>query len=121
VQRLVPGGGWALLALSLTSCGGDNSAGYVEIKALPPSAVLSLYMDSVKLAPMRNGNALLRQRVGTSKLQSEVDGGQLVVLCNVEVRKNRITSVTVSSVGRAPRCQCGRTGSTNGSGRTCIG
>ena len=112
----------ALLALSLTSCGGDHSVGYVEIKALPPSAVLALYMDSVRLTPMRNGNALLRQRVGTSKLQSEVDGGQLVVLCNIEVKKNRITSITVSSVGRQPRCQCGRTGSSSdGSGRTCIG
>ena len=111
----------ALLALSLISCGRDNGVGYVEIKALPPSAALALYMDSIKLAPMHNGNALLRQRVGTSKLQSEVDGGQLLVLCNVEVKKNRITSVTVSSVGRQPRCQCGRTGSSDGSGRTCIG
>jgi hypothetical protein len=110
----------ALLAVSLISCGSDNSAGYVEIKSLPPSAVLSLYMDSVKLAPLRNGNALLRQKVGTSKLQSEVDGGQLVVLCNIEVKKNRITSVTVSAA-RPPRCQCGRTGSSNGAGRTCIG
>jgi hypothetical protein len=112
---------WALLALSLVGCSRDNDVGYVEIKALPPSAVLSLYMDSVKLAPMRNGNALLRQRIGTSKLQSEVDGGQLLVLCNVEVKKNRITSITVSAIGRPPRCQCGRNGSVNGSGRTCIG
>jgi hypothetical protein len=53
-------------------------------------------------------------------LQSEVDGGQLVVLCNIEVKKNRITSVTVSPA-RPPRCQCGRTGGSNAAGRTCIG
>jgi len=112
--------GCALLPLSLVSCSADNSAGYVEIKAVPPTAAFSLYMDSVKLAPLRNGNALLRQKVGTSKLQSEVDGGQLVVLCNIEVKKNRITSVTVSPA-RPPRCQCGRTGGSNAAARTCIG
>jgi hypothetical protein len=110
----------ALLAFSLVSCSSDGGFGYVELKALPATAALSLYIDSVKLAPMRNGNALLRQKVGTSKLQSEGDGGQLLVLCNFEVQKNRITSISVSAAGRPPRCQCGRTGSTV-SGRTCIG
>ena len=50
------------------------------------------------------GNAVLRQKVGTAKLQADVDRGRVSVLCNIEVRKNRITSVTVSLVSRrAPR------------------
>jgi hypothetical protein len=56
------------------------------------------------------------------KLQADSDGGQLMVLCNIEVRKNRITTVTVSAVSRQPRCQCGRTSGPDAPGnRTCIG
>jgi hypothetical protein len=106
----------ALLALGLASCNVDSSVGYVEIKAVPPSATVPLYLDSVKLDPMRNGNAVLRRKVGMTKLQ--IDGGHLAFLCQIEVKKNRITSVTVSVVSRQPRCQCGRT---SGTDRTCIG
>jgi hypothetical protein len=108
----------ALLALGLASCDVESSVGYVEIKAVPPSATVPLYLDSVKLDPMRNGNAVLRRKVGMTKLQIDVDGGHLAFLCQIEVKKNRITSVTVSVVSRQPRCQCGRT---SGTDRTCIG
>jgi hypothetical protein len=111
----------ALLAVALTSCSIDNGVGYIEIKSAPPSAVIPLYLDSVRLAPLRNGNALLQQKVGMSKLQTDGDG-YLAVLCNIDVKKNRITSVTISAVGRQPRCQCGRTNGTDATGsRTCIG
>jgi hypothetical protein len=116
--------GWpgALLAVGLTSCNIDSSAGYIEIKSAPPSAAVALYLDSVKLEPLRNGSALLRQKVGMSKLQTDGDGGYLAVLCNIDVKKNRITSVTISAVSRQPRCQCGRTSGTDAAGnRTCIG
>ncbi|MCC6776804.1 MAG: hypothetical protein IT537_09250 [Hyphomicrobiales bacterium] len=108
----------ALLLLALGACDLDSGTGYVEIKAVPASATLPLYFDSVKLEPMRNGSALLRQRVGTAKLQTDTDG-HMSLLCQVEVKKNRITSVTVSVVTRQVRCQCGRTESA--SARTCIG
>jgi hypothetical protein len=112
----------AVLSAALAACGLDNATGYVEIKTLPPSAPVALYLDSVKLDPIRNGNAVLRQRVGTAKLAADVDGGQLSVLCNIEVKKNRITSVTVSVLTRQPRCQCGRSAGRDGSAsRTCIG
>ncbi len=122
-MRLLTGGlAGALLVLGLTSCNIDNSVGYVEIKAVPASAVVPLYLDSVKLEPLRNGNAVLRQKVGMSKLQADIDGGQLSFLCNIEVKKNRITSVTVSVMSRQPRCQCGRTSGTDSpASRTCIG
>jgi hypothetical protein len=119
VRRLLPG---ALLAVALTSCSIDNSVGYIEIKSSPPFAVIPLYLDSVRLEPLRNGNALLRRKVGMSKLQTDGDGGYLAVLCNIDVKKNRITSVTISTASRQLRCQCGRTSGPDASGnRTCIG
>jgi hypothetical protein len=116
--------GWAgaLLALGLGSCGVDNGAGYIEIKSTPASAAIPLYLDTVKLDPIKSGTALLRQKVGLIKLQTDGDGGYLAVLCSIEVKKNRITSVTVSTLSRPPRCQCGRTSGTDVTGnRTCIG
>jgi hypothetical protein len=110
----------SLLAV-LASCSFDNSMGYVEIRSAL-SGAFPLYLDSVRLAPLRNGNALLRQKVGISKLQMEGEGGSLAVLCTIDVRKNRITSITLSSVSRHARCQCGRNGGTDTAGnRTCIG
>lgn len=110
------------LALGLASCDVDGGSGYVEIKAVPPSAAIALYLDSAKLEPLRNGNALLRRKVGTARLQTDVDGGQLALLCHIEVKKDRITSVTVSVMTRQARCQCGRTGGADtSSSRLCIG
>ena len=110
-----------LLILGLASCNIDD-AGYVEIKAVPVSTVFPLYLDSVKLEPLRNGNAVLRQKVGMAKLQTDIEGGHLSILCNIEVKKNRITSVTVSVMSRQPRCQCGRTaGADSPANRTCVG
>ena len=71
--------------------------GYVEIKTVPATSAPALYLDAAKLEPLRNGTAVLRQKVGTSKLQVDGEGGQLALLCNIVVQKNRITSVTVSS------------------------
>jgi hypothetical protein len=113
----------AVLIFALASCNIDTGAGYVEIKAIPPSASIPLYLDQVKLEPLRNGNAVLRQKIGIAKLQTDIDGaGHMAFLCNVEVKKNRITSVTVSVMSRQPRCQCGRPSpSESGPNRTCIG
>jgi hypothetical protein len=121
--RAVAGGvAGALLILGLTSCQRDDGTGYVEIKAVPASAAVPLYLDAVKLEPLRNGNALLRRKPGTTRLETGPEAGKLSLLCNIEVRKNRITSVTVSMTGVAARCQCGRTsGAQTPADRTCIG
>jgi len=111
-----------LPVLALAGCDFGGGFGYVEIKSIPASPTVALYLDSVRLEPIRNGNAVLRQKVGTIKLQADSDGGPLAVLCQIEVRKNRITTVTVSLMSRQPRCQCGRTSGTDTPGnRTCIG
>lgn len=114
--------GGALALLGLAACNIDSGMGYVEIKAVPATAALPLYLDTVKLEPLRNGNAVLRQKAGTAKLQADLDGGPLSVLCTIEVRKNRITSVTVSLMSRQVRCQCGRaSGTDSAASRICIG
>jgi hypothetical protein len=113
----------ATLALAgLAGCNGDGGVGYVEIKTVPATNAAALYLDTLKLEPVRNGMAVLRQKVGTAKLQVDGDGGQLAVLCNIVVQKNRITSVTVSTAGRQLRCQCNRnsTGKDLPANRTCV-
>ena len=109
----------AVALLALAGCVRDGNTGYVEIKTVPASArAPSLYIDADKVDALKSGTTVLRQPVGTAKLQVEGESGKLT-LCQVVVRKNRITTVTVSALDRPPRCQCGRTGT--GDARTCIG
>ena len=64
-----------------------GDVGYIEIKTVPVAPVMHtvLYIDFTKLAPIRKGNAILRQRVGTLKLQADDLAGSLVPLCDVVV------------------------------------
>jgi hypothetical protein len=112
----------APLALSLAACLiGD--AGYVEIRTVPVAATAALYLNFIKLDPLKNGSAVLRQSVGIAKLAIEGDNGRLAMLCEIEVRKDRITTVTVSVQDHPPRCQCRNAAATAGrSGvRPCVG
>jgi hypothetical protein len=100
----------------------QNDTGYVEIRTSPASlsALPALYLDSVKVEP-RKGTTVLRHPVGTTKLQIDA-GGQLILLCDVVVKKNRITTVTLALIDRPLRCQCRSdvTAEQRG-GRVCIG
>jgi hypothetical protein len=113
--------GAVVAALALCACKPETSSGYVEIKTVPVlGGSPHLYLDSVKLEPLRKGTAVLKQRVGTAKLQIDGGAGSLAALCDVVVKKNRITTVTVSVLDRPPRCQC-RTNPADKSGtRTCL-
>jgi hypothetical protein len=97
-----------IVGAAIAACRPNGDVGYVEIKTVPvaPLTQTSLYLDATKLAPIRKGSAILRQPVGTLKLQADGSGGALAPLCNIEIRKNRITTVTVSVLDRPPRCQC---------------
>jgi len=92
----------------IVACRPSGDVGYVEIKTVPAAALTqtALYIDSTKLAPIKKGSAILRQHVGTLKLQAEGSAGSLAPLCDVVVKRNRITSVTISMLERPPRCQC---------------
>lgn len=74
MRSLRAGAACALLSLGLASCSMESGTGYIEIKSIPPSPLVPLYLDAVKLDPFRNGNALLRHRVGLSKLQNRRRG-----------------------------------------------
>jgi hypothetical protein len=101
------GAGVVAAGLVLAACNVSGDTGYVEIRTVPATLQRSptLYLDKAKLDPVQKGVAVLKQRAGTAKLSAENIGGQ-VLLCEIVVRKNRITTVTVSLLERPPRCQC---------------
>ena len=86
--------------------------GYVEIKTVPiaPVTQTALYIDAAKLAPIKKGSAILRQPIGTLKLQADGAAGALAPLCEIVVKRNRITTVTISVLDRPPRCKCRNSG-----------
>lgn len=94
-----------LAALSLAGCNPNKDTGYVEIKAVsafaPPP---DLYLDEVKLDPLRNNAAVIRKAAGAAKLQwfkSDV----FYPLCSFDVRKNRVVTLTLSAADRKLKCE----------------
>jgi hypothetical protein len=105
----------------IAGCKLADDVGYVEIRTVPVSTSVaqpSLYLDMAKLDAAKKGVAVLRQRVGTAKLAIEGVSGHLAPLCDIVVRKNRVTTVTLSVLERPPRCQC-RNVSPSAGARTC--
>jgi hypothetical protein len=111
----------AIAGVAIVACRPTGDVGYVEIKTVPvaPVTQAALYVDSAKILPIKQGSAILRQQVGTLKLQADGFGGALAPLCDIVVQKNRITTVTVSMLERPPRCQCRFSGSDSASHR-CV-
>jgi hypothetical protein len=112
----------AIIGVVIVACRPSGDVGYVEIKTVPPAPVTQavLYLGSTKLAPIKQGTALLRQHVGTLKLQAEAIGGAKAALCDIEVKKDRITSVTISVLERPPRCVCRFAGADGTADRSCV-
>jgi len=109
----------ASVLLAQSSCQPTGDVGYVEIRTVPTASSVvspSLYLDTFKVEPSKKGTTILTQRVGTTRLATDGAGGQLM-LCEIAVKKNRITTVTISVLERPPRCQC-RYG--NGPSRVCV-
>lgn len=112
----------AALGMVAVVAAGCNDFGYVELKTVPTSGRPVLYIDGERVEPPRDGVAVLRQAVGTRKLQTESEPGQFFPLCDIVVRKDRITTVTISVLERPPRCMCARpSGRDAQSRRICIG
>jgi hypothetical protein len=112
----------AIVGAVTVACQPSGGIGYVEIKTVPAAPVTqaALYLGSTKLAPITQGTALLRQHVGTLKLQAEAFGGAKAPLCDIEVKKDRITTVTISVLERPPRCVCRFAGGDGTADRTCV-
>jgi hypothetical protein len=112
----------AIVGVVVVACRPSGDVGYVEIKTVPaePVTQAALYLGSTKLAPIKQGTALLRKHVGTLKLQAEALGGAKAPLCDIEVKKDRITTVTISVLERPPRCVCRFAGGDGTADRTCV-
>jgi hypothetical protein len=102
-----------IVGAAIAACRPTGDVGYVEIKTVPvaPVTQTALYIDANRLAPIKKGSAILRQPIGTLKLQADGIAGSLSPLCEIVVKRNRITTVTVSVLERPPRCQCRYSGS----------
>jgi hypothetical protein len=110
----------AIVGAVVVACKPSGDVGYVEIKTVPvaPVTQTTLYIDAEKLSPIKKGNAILRQQVGTRTLQAGFLGA-LAPVCDVVIKKNRITTVTISVLERPPRCQC-RYGGQDAANHTCV-
>jgi len=106
----------------IVACRPTGDVGYVEIRTVPATSLTStaLYLDDTRIAPIKKGNAILRQPVGTLKLQADGFAGKRTALCSIVVQKNRITTVTVSVLERPPRCQCHYVGNDAQTQRACV-
>ena len=111
-----------IVVAAIAACRPNGDVGYVEIKTVPvaPVTQMALYLDSTKLAPIKRGSAILRLRVGTRKLQGDWIAGSLAPLCDIVVKRNRITTVTVSVLERPPHCQCRFSSRDAGAEHACV-
>jgi hypothetical protein len=109
-----------VVGAAIVACRPTGDVGYVQINTVPsaPLTQMALYLDATKLDPIRQGSALLRQPVGTLKLQAASYGGAIAPLCDIEIKRDRITTVTISVLDRPPRCQCRFSG--QDAARTCV-
>ncbi len=107
-----------IVGAAIVACRPSGDVGYVQINTVPaaPLTQAALYLDATRLDPIRQGTALLRQPVGRLRLQAASYGGTLAPLCDIQVQKDRVTTVTISVLERPPRCQC----RFNGSDRSCV-
>lgn len=112
----------AVVGAVIAACRPSGDVGYVEIKTVPSATAprATLYLDSVKLAPIKNGSAILRQSVGTLQLEADGFAGAMAPLCSIVVSKDRITTVTVSVLERPPRCQCRFVGHDAATAQACV-
>jgi hypothetical protein len=112
----------AIVAGAIVACRPSGDIGYVQINTVPvaPVTQATLYLDAKKLDPIQQGSALLRQSVGTLQLTADSYGGAHAPLCDVEVKKDRITSITISVLERPPRCVCKFSSAGNAAGRKCV-
>jgi len=111
-QLLALGVGVVIVGAAVVAWRPTADVGYVEIKTVPAAPVTqtALYIDTAKIAPIKKGSAILRQPIGTLRLQADGIAGSLAPLCEIVVKRNRITTVTVSVLDRPPRCQCRNSG-----------
>lgn len=97
--------GMAAVALLGIICACDSGNGYVNVRLVSPVRPdRPLYVGSTVVAGL--GDRVIRQKVGTTTLNSGGGWGSNKVYCKLQVGKDRITIVTVRLVNGEPRCEC---------------
>ena len=78
-MRLGLAAGVVILGAAVVLFRPTRDVGYVEIKTVPVASLTqtALYIDSAKLAPIKQGSAILQERVGTLRLQADGLAGSL--------------------------------------------
>ena len=102
---------WAVICVSLflvAIAGCDNKeTGYVQLRVVPPNAVaaIALYLDGRKLNFSRSASITLQLKTGLLALK-ELDSTWAPAICNILVRKDRISALAVSAAQNPPKCVC---------------
>jgi hypothetical protein len=104
-RRVAPAVGLALAAL-LSACTEQEGTGYVEVKLTPPGTASQfvILLDRQQIRSTNSGPIVLRRNVGHARLELERRKDERVTLCDLAVKKNRITSVTVHFQNGTLRC-----------------
>jgi hypothetical protein len=97
----------ACLVLAMGGCEWKEETGFVEIRkagalSLGPDDVLML--NSTEIANLaQKDHLIIQERVGATSLQLK-RGEKSQKLCDLEVKKNRVVTVTVTFVNTIMRC-----------------
>ena len=105
-----------LVISGMTGCG-LNDVGYIEIKG---DLGGSIYLDGVSVERPKSGMAILRAKTGKRELTTLAPTSSSTLLCFVQVRKDRLTSVTLASTSAFRYCTCANKGPAIEGKRQCI-
>jgi hypothetical protein len=94
------------LIVVMTGC--DNGeTGYVQLRVMPANATVSteLYLDGVRLDFSRGPTVTLQFKTGRLTLTA-IGSSWAPALCNIVVRKDRISALTVMAAQTPAKCVC---------------
>lgn len=95
----------AVAALALLAAGcKEQGSGYVELRFAPSLQRPTVLLGGKEVSAARGGSVVVKRGVGTAKLEFERRKDERVSLCEVNVRKDRVTTVTLSPQGGTLRC-----------------
>ena len=93
-----------LFGLILISCA-ESERGYVHVRLINMiNLETPIYVSTTPISGL--GERIFREGIGTIALTNGASWGNGKTYCELQVRKNRITVVTVRVVNQQPRCEC---------------
>jgi hypothetical protein len=93
-------------AALLAACTEPDGTGYIEVKLTPlgTASQFVILLDRQQIRTQSSGPVVVRRNVGQARLELERRKDERVTLCDLAVKKNRITSVTVHFQNGTLRC-----------------